>query len=51
MLVEWSVDFEDGLPKGWWVGRRIATEIGWAVFTVGDGHGMQNNIAVTTHGT
>lgn len=44
----WSVDFEDGLPSGWWAGRRIPTETGWAVLAAGDEHGVENNIAVTT---
>ncbi|WP_161604648.1 FecR domain-containing protein [Roseiconus nitratireducens] len=44
----WSVDFEEGLPSGWWAGQRIETETGWAVLAAGDGHGRENNIAVTT---
>ncbi len=45
---QWSEDFEDGLPLGWWAGRLVATESGWAVLASGDGHGIENNIAVTT---
>lgn len=45
---KWLVDFEDGLPAGWWAGRRMSTESGWAVLAAGDGHGKENNIAVTT---
>ncbi len=45
----WSEDFAAGLPDGWQAGRLIASEEGNAVWAAPDGHGKENNVAVTTH--
>ncbi len=45
----WSEDFSDGLPNGWQAGVLRSGEDGNVVQAAPDGHGKENNIAVTTH--